>query len=340
MVGPNMGFWNFLISGVGLPPVGTFRVLITLFVVAIGPVNYFLLRRWKRLHLLVITVPASAAVVTVVLVGYALVGDGLATRVRVRSFTQIDQRLGQAVCWARLSYYAGIAPAEGLRFSGDTAVLPLMAGHVGARETSVRELTWDDDQRLQRGWLRSRMPTQFVTVRCRPSQHKLQITSPKDDTGPMSVRNHLGTTIEHLVVQDKDGKHYAAKTAIDAGATAQLQQIDSAGAMQPLRQIELDRRPQIPPSMDRWAGGPRRRRAFGRRGAYRFSGDEMMSIQGASILERELKKLAAAADPSDPHSPLLVPGSYVAVVRSSPEVSLGVDSAREEDSFHVIRGKW
>ena len=64
----NPDFWKFLIPGVGLAPVGGFRVLITLFVIAIGPVNYFLLRRLKRLHLLLLTTPASAAVVTAAVV--------------------------------------------------------------------------------------------------------------------------------------------------------------------------------------------------------------------------------------------------------------------------------
>jgi hypothetical protein len=49
----NPDFWTFLIPGVGLAPITGFRVLITLFVLAIGPLNYVLLRRWKSLHLLV-----------------------------------------------------------------------------------------------------------------------------------------------------------------------------------------------------------------------------------------------------------------------------------------------
>jgi hypothetical protein len=60
----NPEFWNFLIPGVGLAPVKTFQVFITLFVLGIGPLNYWLLRRRKRLHLMVLTVPLSAAAVT------------------------------------------------------------------------------------------------------------------------------------------------------------------------------------------------------------------------------------------------------------------------------------
>ena len=36
----------------------------------------------------------------------------------------------------------------------------------------------------------------------------------------------------------------------------------------------------------------------------------------------------------------LKPGSYLAIVDRSPEVVLGVSSAREEASLHVVLGKW
>ena len=75
----NRGFWRFLIPGVGMAPVNGFRVLITLFVVLIGPVNYVLLRRKRRLHLLLVMIPAGAALVTGSLFAYAMVNDRLAS---------------------------------------------------------------------------------------------------------------------------------------------------------------------------------------------------------------------------------------------------------------------
>ncbi len=78
----NADFWNFLIPGVGLAPVGKFQVLITLFMLAIGPVNYLLLRRWGKLNLMSLTVPAGATVVTLGLVGFAVFADGLGVRLR------------------------------------------------------------------------------------------------------------------------------------------------------------------------------------------------------------------------------------------------------------------
>ncbi len=122
---PNDNYWYFLIPGVGAAPVGVFQLLITLFVVAIGPINYYLLKRWHKQNLILITVPISAAVVTLALVSYAIAADGFSVRMQSRSITYLDQDSGEAACLGRLTYYAGLTPAEGLKFSASTAVYPL-----------------------------------------------------------------------------------------------------------------------------------------------------------------------------------------------------------------------
>ncbi|RLT07679.1 MAG: hypothetical protein DWI21_09260, partial [Planctomycetota bacterium] len=50
-------FFLFLIPGIGGVPVVMFLVLITIFAVVIGPLNYFVLARRKQLHLLLLTIP-------------------------------------------------------------------------------------------------------------------------------------------------------------------------------------------------------------------------------------------------------------------------------------------
>jgi hypothetical protein len=47
----NPDFWNFSIPGVGLAPVTAFQILITLFILYIGPVNYWFLQRRKNIAL-------------------------------------------------------------------------------------------------------------------------------------------------------------------------------------------------------------------------------------------------------------------------------------------------
>ncbi len=151
----NDDYWNWIVPGIGRAPVGTFLLLITAFVIVIGPVNYFFLRRRRRLYWLLVTVPVGAGAVTLVLFTYALISDGLGVRVRVRSFSEIDQQAGQAVSWSRQSYYAGLAPSGGLRFPDRAAVFPLEqypAERRGGR-LGTYELVWSEGQNLVSGYL-------------------------------------------------------------------------------------------------------------------------------------------------------------------------------------------
>src|SRR5262249_52995300 len=147
----------------------------TLFVIVLGPVNYYVLRRFGKLNLTVLTVPVGALLAAAALLLYALVEDGLSVRARARSFTQLDQRNGEAACWSRLSFYAGLAPSGGLQFTEDTAVVPLTLQALANDEQATRVLDWlpsdraksDSplEQHMTSGWLYSRTPTQFITAR-------------------------------------------------------------------------------------------------------------------------------------------------------------------------------
>lgn len=322
----NADFWDFLIPGVGLAPVTAFRVLISLFVLVIGPLNYLLLRRWKRLHLLLVTIPGGALLVTGLLFGYAVVADGLGTRVRVRSFTHIDQPSGRTVCWTRLSYYAGLAPAGGLVFPPDTVVLPLEADF--SMRGGERAVFWEDQQRLVSGWLPARTPTQLVTIRARQANAGLAIRPSADGT-QLLVRNGLGTDLKQLLVCADDGRCYWAE-AVAPGSESAAAEVVLEKALAPLRSAIVNAQPRVPAEIDPQAV---RRSGFGR---YYYSGSTNLPdpAQRTGMLETSVAAVAklAAGD--------LAPRSYVAIVGRSPEIELGLPKARVESEFHVIRGNW
>lgn len=328
-------FWDFLIPGVGLTPVLGFQILISLFAILIGPVNYWLLRRWGRLNLLLITVPVSALLFTATLLGYAFIHDGLGVRCRVRSFTELDQRRGEAVCWSRLSYYAGLSPSRGMTFSGDVAVFPLrlptedsQRGR-GRADGPERELEWIaadtpdglPDQHLSSHWLPARVPTQFVTVRARPTPARLKMTGPAG--GPPKVENRLGTRIVSLVLTDDSG-HYFKTAELGDGQTAKATAVATSDALEMVRRVLRDNVLQPPAgSTPDW---------FANSGMnHRYRNGPTPSVQpGDSVLERSLRE---AGEP-------LAPRRFVAIVEHSPEVELGLDSASEEASLHVVCGDW
>jgi len=323
----NPEFYRFLIPGVGRPPLNAFRVLITLFVVGIGPVNYFVLRRWRRLHLLIVTVPASAAVVTGALFAYAFYTDGLRTRVRARSVTRINQSTGRTECWCRLSYYCGMAPGRGLRFSSDTAVYPLLAVP-SERTTTQRELIWHGDQRMTSGWLRSRTPAQFLTVRSRGTNLKLGVGTPAK--GRLPIENGLAVEIHNILIRDADGSFYSAERlrpdqkteARAAGSETALAQIQAA-----IRACEMA----YPPGMTNRSTAYRARRRW-----YSSNSPVPGPDQKTSVLEETIGEVLRSNSPTS----LLPRRSYLAVAAAGPEVELGTPLAEPEASMHLIWGTW
>ena len=79
------------------------------------------------------------------------------------------QRAKEAVSWARLSYYAGMAPRDGLNVPSDVAmypIIPLWDRHgYGRRSIPRREVVWSGDrQRLTSGWLRTTRSSSTTAV--------------------------------------------------------------------------------------------------------------------------------------------------------------------------------
>jgi hypothetical protein len=338
----NDDYWELLIPGVGEAPVWSFLLLVSLFAIVIGPVNYFLLDRSRRLYLLLITVPAGATVVTVCLFGYALFTDGFGVRLRARSFTELDQRAGQAAVWSRQSYYAGIAPGQGLVFPADTTVFPIVAepewspGGLGAMSG---RLAWRDEQHLEAGYLSSRTATQFMVQRATKSEARLVVREGSgtqrvpgvQGSGPQ-VENRLEAHVRYLLLRDRGGAYFSTRD-LAANATAMLSPIDPAAAEKELHQLADAVAPSFPGDEARFNNSIMRMLMPQRRG---FGGD---SAAGDPMMETSLLESQIAAATSPWKQPL-APGTYVAVTERCPAVPIGVPKVREEASLHVVRGRY
>jgi hypothetical protein len=336
----NPDFANWLVPGVGLAPVTLFRFLITLFVVGIGPLNYWLLRRCQRIHLLVLTVPLTAALLTCGLFAYAFLSDGLATLVRVRSYTEIDQRTQEAVCWSRLSYYSGLAPSTGLSMPRDVALYPIVPGwNENATRKALaeeRELFWTaEGQNFARGWLNSRRSTQYLSVRSRSCPHRLDVTSAD---GRLRATNHLGAKIIALFALDDRSEFYRGE-AMEVGETSQLLKTPRGELVPVLLETVMQGEPEFPPAFaehqNEYLRQQRRQaqRVMQNRWGLQYSAvrqaDNLLNTAIATLVGLEGRP---ALD--------LPPNSYVAITESGPEVVLGVNRAQEIGSFHVIVGRW
>jgi hypothetical protein len=329
----NSEYWNWNVPGVGRAPVGSYLLLISLFVIVIGPVNYYCLRKWKRLYLLLVTVPLGAALVTAALLNYALLTDGLGVRVRVRSFTHLDQRDGQVASWSRQSYYAGLAPSRGLRFPETVALYPIRQDPTeGRRHRGQHRLLWDDGQHLLSGYVTSRATAQFLVVQSGRSDRLLAVHSDAAAAAP-SVENRLGADLRWLVLRDADGRFFRGE-ALAAGQRSGLQPVEPVAAAAELQRWYDGCRPEFPEGYDAHhfhdLFGASRRHYYWRT----IDQNVMPPSLNQSILERQLRIHAHSGLDSLPHR------SYLAVTDQGVEVPLGHPHLREEASFHLIQGRW
>ena len=330
----NRDYWKFLIPGVGLAPVKSFLILISLFALVIGPVNYVVLRRWRRIYLLMVTVPVGAAIVTACLLAWAILGDGLSTRVRIRSLTDVDQASGQTVSWSRHSYYAGMVPSGGFTFPLDALVYPIE--HIpkpGERRTVDRQLVWTSagGQNYRNGYMGSRVNSQFLVGRSHPTSRRLELLSPMDGQPP-HIENKLGTRLIQLLLRDADGNYFWGQD-LSQGEKLLLAAIDMETATQRWRDRTAGHDPDFPPGYDAVTS----EFTFGGASYYVFgwSTDSSMPKPTAEtgILEIALDRMLQSNNIN------LEKRCYLAIVDRPPEVPLGIEAAKEEASFHVIRGR-
>jgi hypothetical protein len=217
-------FLGFTVPGVDSVPVAAFLILITVFTIVIGPVNFVYLRRRGQLYLLVVTVPVIAFVTSTAMLGYAALSHGFGIKSHTRSITFLDQGNESAVTMARVALFAGMAPST-LEFSRDTAVYPAWPPGSGFGSGSA---DWTDRQVLGNSWIKTRTRAQMQTVRRFPLRGRISVDSP-DDQGQVTISNGLEWDLRYLYVCDQAGRRYLAQD-ISAGRSVKLDELHLSDA--------------------------------------------------------------------------------------------------------------
>ncbi len=334
-IAPDFGtqeFFNFMNPGIRGVPVYGFMVLITAFAVLIGPVNYFYLRRKRLLWLLLVTVPATALVTSVLLVGYAVAAHGFSIRSRIRSLTVLDQKSHRAVTVARLALFAGVAPARGMQFSPETAVYPVFPP---TAEPGAFTVDWTENQALTSGWLLSRTRTQFLTIRHAEQPERVDIKPGQD--GGLAISNGLPWELEAVLVADESGRLSSARNVLPKASEplADLSETDRSDFVQLLGR----NRPELPENFSfsvlnpMFGGRLRRFNMFGRFPDAHFD---------SNLMERLIQTWSRDLTPKGAFllgkKTCLSPRSFLAVLRQNPGVETGVGVTTEQAGYHLLLG--
>ncbi len=325
---PHDEFLHFLIPSIKSVPVMSFLVLITLFTIVIGPVNYFWLWKKSRLQLLVITIPLIAFVTSFLLLGYSMVSHGFGVRTRMRSVTYLDQRSNEAMCVTRVSYFAGMAPRNGLEFSPETAVFTIWP----TSDMDPGQVDWTSTQHFESGWLKSRTRTQFVTMTHRDERGRVDF-APEGDG--LRATNGLEWDLEAILVSDDNGKFYFG-TDVPAGGSSELTEADEtdyANLSQMLRVNSPALPPNAPVTMQyddySYSSGP----SYGPYGGYDSQAVQASFQEG--LTERLVSQLNITRD-----GPRMGASSYLAIVAEAPGCDIGIEGTSDEASLHVLFARY
>ena len=221
-----------LVKGAAVPVRGLFA-LVLLFALGIGPVNLWLLSKYKRRIWLWWNVPVISLVTCLTVFFYAMFSEGWRGRGKVASVTVLDQRNHRATTFGYLSYYCPLTPSGGLRFGADTEVIRLeqfnnhayeYGGYRSRRRYEegtfgARFVDWTNEQHFTAGWVTARTPAYFQFRKNEDRRERLTIEKRPD--GSLRVVNALGADIRRLRVADAAGRAFEGRD-IAAGAEAIL----------------------------------------------------------------------------------------------------------------------
>jgi hypothetical protein len=213
-----------VVKNLKIPTRGIVCVMLT-FIIVIGPVNIFVLRRRNRRTWMLWTIPAISLVTTLLVFAYSILREGITPDTRIAGLTVLDQTSHHAATVGAAAFYCPLTPGGGLSFEFGTEATPLV--HFGFGSGSSREVDWTQSQHFQRGWISSRVPAHFHLRKTETRRERIQLIN---ENGRLHIVNSLGAPIKSLWIADKDMNLYQANN-VDAGQKAGLVLAPSIGGI-------------------------------------------------------------------------------------------------------------
>ena len=332
-------FWNWLIPAVGRTPVIPFLAFVVLFVGFVVPGLMIWCNRHKRRVWLVVAMPLTAAVFTLLLFCYGILKDGLGAISRTRSLAFVDIN-GDGIVWSRQNYFAARVPEQGIMLSTDTQLAPMLV-HSNNDLRGCQQFDVDGKQQYK-GLIPPRLQTQFsvthplrkISVMARDSKQ-----DPALNENSIVNASHCKWTIAMFI--NREGKAFIAKDVSD-GQTAVLTETpieDSIALMRKAYQATPLSAPLDAPSADQISLTQTISNFFSFNRNYRpnnmgiiFEEDLWARSVGASSSKVSLNNALKGIE--------MLPGTFVLFTEQAPYLERCMPNIQDEDGLHTIVGRW
>ena len=182
------------------PPRYVFEFSILIYLVAIGPVAFFVLKRRHKLNLMFVIVPVISTLVCSSILAYAIFAEGFDTRVNLFTFTSLDQRSGRQTTASIAHVYSGMTPSA-YSFSGPDYGLTNFTD--GGR---IQRVSWSDGgEQISGGEIRARSNHQIYSRSSNEASSKLAFKINTDGTSA-TVRNGFEVPVSAVAFRSADCK--------------------------------------------------------------------------------------------------------------------------------------
>lgn len=220
-----MGNRGFQVVETARIPFRGLAMILLGFVTMAGPVNLWLLSRYKRRIWSLWTIPAISLVTCGLVSVYVIIGEGVTPHLRVEGVTLLNQTQHHAATLGLAGYYCPLTPGDGLLFDYHTE-LSLISDDPMPRERKAVDIDWTQGQHLQRGWIAPRVPTYFRVRKLQPRRERVHLE--RDDKGQLTAINGLGAPIAALRLTHLDGRSFWA-TNLAPGQRLVLRPVNTGG---------------------------------------------------------------------------------------------------------------
>jgi hypothetical protein len=197
------------------PPRYVFETSILLYLLVIGPLTFFVLKRKHKLNLMFVIVPIISTIFCTVILAYAIFAEGFDTRVNLFTFTELNQRTGRQSTSALAHVYSGMTPSS-YRLEG--SAYGMVNAPSGGR---VQRISWDDtSEEISGGEIRARTSHQVSSRSSGESQEKLVFVPSGDgDSVAVTVRNGFQRSVVAVAFLTDDCKAGEVWLCQDIGAS-------------------------------------------------------------------------------------------------------------------------
>lgn len=191
-------------------PVGRFLLIILAFTLAIGPGSVWVARR-RGPPMLLLTIPATALVTCLLIVGYSVIVDGFSIHAATRGFTLLDSKNKRAISVGVEAFYANIAPGKAA-YDLNTV---LLSPAVDYNPEQLASVDWTNGATFETDFIPSRTYREWGLVTVSPTRARLVVK--KRQNGELELQNALGSELRTARVRI-DQREYIVRDVRDGGS--------------------------------------------------------------------------------------------------------------------------